>query len=64
MVNVNCSGGQDRNTTTSETHPYIPPQKTNVQFAPCQNPLTVNIIKTLNNVLYIAHLLPPKGMYK
>ena len=28
MVNVNCSGGQDRNTTTSETHPNIPPPKT------------------------------------
>ena len=28
MVNVNCSGGQDRNTTTSETHPKIPPPKT------------------------------------
>ena len=28
MVNVNCSGGQDRNTTTSETHPRIPPPKT------------------------------------
>jgi hypothetical protein len=28
MVNVDCSGGQDRNTTTSETHPRIPPPKT------------------------------------
>ena len=28
MVNVNCSGGQDRNTTTSETRPNIPPPKT------------------------------------
>jgi hypothetical protein len=28
MVNVDCAGGQDRNTTTSETHPYIPPRKT------------------------------------
>ena len=28
MVNVNCSGGQDRDTTTSETHPDRPPQKT------------------------------------
>ena len=28
MVNVNCSGGQDRNTTTSETRPKIPPPKT------------------------------------
>ena len=25
---MDCSGGQDRDTTTSETHPYIPPQKT------------------------------------
>jgi hypothetical protein len=28
MVNVNCSGGQDRDTTTSETHPDRPPPKT------------------------------------
>ena len=28
MVNVDCAGGQDRATTTSETHPYIPPSKT------------------------------------
>jgi hypothetical protein len=28
MVNVNCAGMQDRATTTSETHPYIPPRKT------------------------------------
>ena len=28
MVYVNCSSGQDRDTTTSETRPYIPPPKT------------------------------------
>jgi len=28
MVNVDCAGRQDRATTTSETHPYIPPRKT------------------------------------
>ena len=28
MVNVDCAGMQDRATTTSETHPYIPPRKT------------------------------------
>ena len=28
MVNVNCSGGQDRDTTTSESYPHIPPPKT------------------------------------
>lgn len=28
MVNVDCAGGQDRATTTSETRPYIPPSKT------------------------------------
>ena len=28
MVNVNCAGGQDRATTTSETRPYVPPSKT------------------------------------
>ena len=28
MVNVNCAGRQDKATTTSETHPYIPPSKT------------------------------------
>lgn len=28
MVNVDCAGGQDRNTTTSETQPYTPPRKT------------------------------------
>ncbi len=28
MVNVDCAGDQDRNTTTSETHPNIPPRKT------------------------------------
>lgn len=28
MVNVDCAGNQDRATTTSETHPYIPPRKT------------------------------------
>ena len=28
MVNVDCAGGQDRNITTSETHPNIPPRKT------------------------------------
>lgn len=28
MVNVDCAGMQDRATTTSETHPYIPPPKT------------------------------------
>ena len=28
MVNVDCAGGQDKATTTSETHPYIPPPQT------------------------------------
>tara|TARA_B110000971_G_C19977820_1_gene485860 strand:+ start:718 stop:1278 length:561 start_codon:yes stop_codon:yes gene_type:complete len=28
MVNVTCSANQDRRTTTSETHPHIPPPKT------------------------------------
>ena len=28
MVNVDCAGGQNRQTTTSETHPYRPPSKT------------------------------------
>lgn len=28
MTYVECAGGQDRDTTTSETHPYIPPSKT------------------------------------
>ncbi len=28
MVNVDCAGGQDRATTISETHPYIPPPQT------------------------------------
>ena len=28
MTRVDCSGGQDRNTTTSETHPQRPPPKT------------------------------------
>lgn len=28
MVNVDCAGGQDRATTTSETRPYVPPSKT------------------------------------
>ena len=28
MVNVDCAGGQDRNTTTSETQPHTPPRKT------------------------------------
>jgi len=28
MTYVECAGGQDRATTTSETHPYIPPRKT------------------------------------
>lgn len=28
MVNVDCAGGQDRATTTSETHPYRPPSQT------------------------------------
>jgi hypothetical protein len=28
MTRVDCSGGQDRNTTTSETHPQRPPSKT------------------------------------
>jgi hypothetical protein len=28
MTYVECAGGQDRATTTSETHPYRPPRKT------------------------------------
>tara|TARA_E500000178_G_C16830170_1_gene665676 strand:- start:314 stop:895 length:582 start_codon:yes stop_codon:yes gene_type:complete len=28
MTYVECAGGQDRDTTTSETRPYIPPNKT------------------------------------
>ena len=28
MVNVDCAGGQDRHTTTSETHSEIPPSRT------------------------------------
>lgn len=28
MTYVECAGGQNRATTTSETHPYIPPRKT------------------------------------
>ena len=28
MTYVECAGGQDRATTTSETRPYVPPSKT------------------------------------
>jgi len=38
MVNVDCAGGQDRATTTSETHPYRPPQKTSNCYTSSEGP--------------------------
>ena len=40
------------------------PQKIKVQLAPCQNPLTRNIIKTFLIFFPVLTLLPPRGMYK
>ena len=38
------------------------PQKTNVQLAPCHNPLTRNTIKILNINFGVETLLPPNGI--
>ena len=40
------------------------PQKTKVQFAPCQKPLTRKIINVFLICMYFPPLLPPKGIYK
>ena len=38
------------------------PQTMNVQLAPCQNPLTINIIKMFRTFINVPPLLPPNGM--
>ena len=38
------------------------PQAMKVQFAPCQNPLIINIINVFLVLLIIPPRLPPKGM--
>ena len=40
------------------------PQNTNVQFAPCQKPLTIKIIKMFLKARAFEPRLPPKGTYK
>ncbi len=40
------------------------PQKINVQFAPCQNPLTIKITNVFRSVINLPSLEPPNGMYK
>lgn len=40
------------------------PQKMKVQFAPCQKPLTKNIINVFLIFIQVPPLLPPSGMYK
>jgi len=38
MTYVECAGGQDRATTTSETHPYRPPSKTRDCYTNSEGP--------------------------
>jgi hypothetical protein len=38
MTYVECAGGQDRATTTSETHPYRPPSKTRNCYTNSEGP--------------------------
>ena len=40
------------------------PQIINVQFAPCQKPLTKNIRKVFLTLFQVPPLLPPNGIYK
>lgn len=40
------------------------PQNIKVQFAPCQNPLIINIINVFHILIQLPPLLPPKGIYK
>ena len=40
------------------------PQIINVQFAPCQNPLTTKMINVFLILIHKPPLLPPKGIYK
>ena len=40
------------------------PQNINVQFAPCQKPLTMKIKNTFLIFFAVPTLLPPRGMYK
>src|SRR5690554_5722288 len=40
------------------------PQMIKVQLAPCQKPLTVNMIKVFRTFIKVLPLLPPNGIYK
>ena len=40
------------------------PQTIKVQFAPCQNPLTIKIISVFLTFFKVPPLLPPSGIYK
>ncbi len=42
--------------------PFTAPHKINVQFAPCQIPLTKNTTMTLAYVRAVPLLLPPSGI--
>ena len=43
---------------------FSPPHTINVQLAPCQNPLTRNIMKVFLTFIHVPPLLPPRGMYR
>ncbi len=42
----------------------VAPQRINVQFAPCQKPLTKNTIDTFLNCCSLFPFEPPNGIYK
>src|SRR3569833_2376730 len=52
------------NTEGSMYIPFNKPQARKVQLAPCQKPLTINIMSTLRTLRHVFTLLPPKGIYK
>src|SRR5438874_8740890 len=44
--------------------PWIAPNITNVQFAPCQRPPRSMVVRRLRPVFHSLPVLPPNGIYK
>src|SRR3954470_6190692 len=56
------ANGSPMNTRGITYRPLRTPQTTKVQFAPCHNPLSVNVTSKLNACRPLDVRLPPRGM--
>lgn len=53
-----------RRRSTDKTTPWMPPNTTYVQFAPCQSPPRSMVVRRLRLVFHCPPWLPPKGIYR